>query len=156
MSASYKGAVTLECLPFSEGCRALSLSVPNTHTLSLSFSLSHAHPHACVCPCGSWHGGKARRIRRKSRGENAQVQKTAAMRMRALLPPRPIRTRPGMAWDTQAEIPGINDTDTQGILEKNLSSSFDQTQKTTSPTELFTKMPTWNRVPVKCVHLARP
>ena len=80
----------------------------------------------------------------------------STMRMRALLPPRPIRTRPGMAWDTQAEIPGINDTDTQGILEKNLSSSFDQTQKTTSPTELFTKMPTWNRVPVKCVHLARP
>lgn len=127
MSASYKGAVTLECLPFSKGCRALSLCPKHTYTLPLF--LSHAHPHACVCLCGSWHGGKARRILRKSRGENAQVQKSAAMRMWALLPPWPIRTLPGMAWDTQVEIPGINDTDTRGILEKNLSSSFDQTQK---------------------------
>lgn len=40
MSASYKGAVTLECLPFSEGCRALSLCPKHTYTLPLFLSLS--------------------------------------------------------------------------------------------------------------------
>lgn len=132
VSASYRGAVTLELLPFSKVCR--------DPPLFQTYSLSHTHTCTHIPLSGSWHDGKDL-VNRNIRGEadrnqhitftmqTAQVQETASVSTHALLPWRPKRTFPGPAWDTLVEIIWIHVTDTWRILDRILCSSFDQTQK---------------------------